>query len=328
MPSISVIVRRAFPVIFAALVVQTAARAQADDYPERSVRIIVPSGPGGGFDLVGRVMAPALSERLKQNFFVENRTGAGTLAGSQAAAAATPDGYTLLVGGLSNLVANAALYEKLPYDPAADFTPIALVYNVPFAAILRKDFPADNLQEFIAYVRSHPGEVTVAHAGVGTGPHLMSVALQQMTGTRVLEVSYKGSQLAYPDLLSGRTDAIFDTTASARPYVESGAVKAIAILCPHRMAGFPGVPTSAEAGLSGWQLGSWIGLVAPAKTSPVILARLRAATEDALMRPTVRGAFEATGEVIRMDPAETDSFIKSEFAKWTKIIRNAEIRAN
>src|SRR5258705_6804130 len=193
-------------------------------YPDRPVKIIVPIGPGGSYDLVGRHLADVLSKRTGQAFFVENKPGAGTVVGTQAAAQSEPDGYTLLVGGLSNMAFNSALYSKLTYDPLRDFVPVALVYRFGYVMVGRKDLPQTALSDIVAAAKANPGSITVATAGVGTGQHLVAAAFMKAAGVKLLEVPYKGSPAAFTDLLAGRIDLFFDSIAAGLPDWQSGQV--------------------------------------------------------------------------------------------------------
>jgi tripartite-type tricarboxylate transporter receptor subunit TctC len=298
--------------------------AAAEGYPERPVRIIVPIGPGGSYDYVGRLLASRLSEILGQSFFIENRTGAGTLVGTQSAAAAPADGYTLLVGGLSNIVFNFALYQKVGYE-LEDFAPIALVYTFPYVMVARSDLPQKNLAEIISYARQSPGKLTIAHAGMGSGQQIVGAAFMKLTGTRMVEVPYRTTQGAYPDMLAGRVDLLFDSAAAALPYIAANKVRGIALLAPERYRTVPNLPTITEAGLPGLGIESWIGLFAPARTPPEVLDRLRHATRTAA--EALRPNFETSGGgLMQMPVAETDKFIRSEFELWTRVIRDAGIR--
>jgi tripartite-type tricarboxylate transporter receptor subunit TctC len=298
--------------------------AQAQTYPDRPVRIIVPIGPGGAYDIIGRLLANKLSERVGQTFFVENRTGAGTLVGTQAAATAPADGYTLVVGGLSNIVFNFALYQKVPYEPD-DFVPVALVYTFPYVMVARNDLPQKDLAEIISYGRQSPGKLTVAHPGSGSGQQIVAAAFMKLTTTTIVEVPYRSTQAAYPDLIAGRVDLLFDSVTAALPYIMAHKVRGIALLAPQRYSKVPDLPTMAEAGLTGLGVESWIGLFAPARTPPEVLGRLR--QETRIAAADLKEQFEKTGGALMQLPiAETDKFIKSEFDVWTKVIRDAGIR--
>jgi tripartite-type tricarboxylate transporter receptor subunit TctC len=296
----------------------------AETYPDHPVRIIVPIGPGGSYDLIGRLLANRLSEQLGQSFFVENRTGAGTLVGTQAAAAAPADGYTLVVGGLSNMAFNFALYQKVPYEPN-DFAAVGIVYSFPYIMVARNELPQKTLPEIVSYARQSPGQMTVAHAGLGSGQQIVAAAFMKLTGTTIVEVPYRTTQAAYPDLLAGRVDLLFDSAAAALPYINAHKVRGIALLAPQRYRTLPNLPTMAEAGLPGLGVESWIGLFAPTRTPPEILGRLR--QETRIAAASLKEQFEKSGgELMQIPPAETDKFVKSEFDLWTKVIRDAGIR--
>src|SRR5437016_988611 len=195
--------------------------AAAQSYPDRPIKIIVPIGPAGSYDIVGRLLADQLGKRLRQSVVVENRPGAGTIVGTQAAISAPADGYTLLVGGLSNIVFNAGLYKSLPYDPLNDLVPVALVFNISYALVGAKTLPYATPTEVVEAAKKNPGKLSVANIGVGTGQHIVGAAFQKFTGTQLLEVPYRGPTAAYPDLLSGRVDLFFDSMPSALLYITS-----------------------------------------------------------------------------------------------------------
>ena len=225
---------RSLASIAAALAFSVAAVQAQTNYPDRPVKIIVPIGPGGSYDLVGRQLADVLSKRTGQSFFVENKPGAGTVVGTQAAAQSEPDGYTLVVGGLSNMAFNSALYSKLAYDPKKDFVPVALVYRFGYVMVGRKDLPQAKLADIVAAAKANPGAVSVATAGVGTGQHLVAAAFMNAAGVKLQEVPYKGSPPAFTDLLAGRVDLFFDSIAAGLPYVQSGQARGIAVLSSKR----------------------------------------------------------------------------------------------
>jgi tripartite-type tricarboxylate transporter receptor subunit TctC len=220
--------------------------AVAQTYPDRPIKIIVPVGPAGSYDIVGRLLADQLTKRLGQTVVVENRPGAGSIVGTQAVVASPPDGYTLLIGGLSNIVFNAGLYQKLSYDPLNDLEPVALVFNISYTLVGHKGLPYSTPKEIVEAARKNPGTLKVANAGVGTGQHVVGAAFQKITGTKMLEVSYRGSVAAFPDLLAGRVDLFFDSTPAAMPYIKSGQAKSIAILTAKRNPQMPDVPTMTE----------------------------------------------------------------------------------
>src|SRR6476661_8980044 len=300
------------------------AEAQTN-YPDRPVKIIVPIGAGGSYDLVGRHLADVLSRRTGQAFFVESKPGAGTVVGTQAAAQSEPDGYTLLVGGLSNMAFNSALYSNLAYDPLRDFVPVALVYRFGYVMVGRKDLPQTTLSDIVAAAKANPGSITVATAGVGTGQHLVAAAFMKAAGVKFLEVPYKGSPPAFTDLLAGRIDLFFDSNSAGLPYVQSGQAKGIAVLSSKRSPLAPDVPTMSEAGVPGLDVDSWLGIFAPAKTPPEVLAKLRREIRAAL--PELKERFEKSGgEVWDLSDDRLDAFVASEYETWTRLIREAGIK--
>jgi tripartite-type tricarboxylate transporter receptor subunit TctC len=303
--------------------------AQAEDYLARPVKIVAPNPPGGGFDLVARVVAQQLSQQVGQQFIVENRTGAGTLIGTEAVAKAPADGYTLLVGSFSNIAANAGLYRVLPYDPLADFVPLGMVVSYSYALVSRRDLPQGSLRELLDFARANPGRLTYGSGGVGTGQHVAAAVLAQLTGVQMVHVPYRGAQAAYQDLLSGRVDLMFDNAGTAKPYVDDGRVKAFAVSSARRFAGLPGLPTVNETGLARMELEAWFGIFARSGTAAPVLERLRAEMAKATQSPELVARFEkGGGRILRMSDAEAAAFVKSQVATWSKLIRDAGITAD
>jgi len=228
--------------------------AAAQDYPARPVKIVAPNPPGGGYDFVARVVGQQLSQQLGQQFVVENRAGAGTLVGTEAVAKSPPDGYTLLVGGFSNISANPGLYRALPYDPMADFAVVGMVVSYSFVLVSRSDLPQSSLREIVEFARANPAKLTYASGGVGTGQHIAAAVMAQLAGVQMVHVPYRGAQAAYQDLLSGRVDLFFDNAATAKPFIDDGRVKAFAVSSGQRFAGLPQVPTVNETGVAKMEL--------------------------------------------------------------------------
>jgi tripartite-type tricarboxylate transporter receptor subunit TctC len=302
----------------------TCATAAAQTYPDRGVKIVVPVGPSGSYDIVGRLLADQLTRRLGQSVVVENRPGGGAIIGTQAVATAAPDGYTLLIGGLANMIFNVGLYKKLPYDPQTDFVPVALVFNISYTMIGSKDLTYSTPKEVIEAARKNPDGLKVAHVGTGSGQHIFGAAFQKLTGTKLLEVSYRGSAAAFPDILAGRVDLFFDSTPAALPYVKGGQVKGLGVLASKRHPQIPDVPTMTEAGVPGLEIDSWIGLFAPAKTPGAVIARLQQEIAQAL--PELKARFEtAGGEPMEIPPDKLNAFVRSEHERWLKVIRDAGI---
>jgi tripartite-type tricarboxylate transporter receptor subunit TctC len=298
--------------------------ASAQNYPDHAVKIIVPVGPAGSYDLLGRLVADQLTKRMGQSFVVENRPGAGSVTGTKSVVTAPPDGYTLIVGGLANIVFNIGLYKNLPFNPQTDLVPVALIMNISYTLVGNKDAPYSTAKELIAAAKKNPGSIKVANAGVGTGQHVVGAAFQAITGTKLLEVAYRGSSLAYPDILGGRVDLFFDSTPAALPYVKSGQAKGIAILTAKRHPDMPNVPTMTESGVPDLEIDSWIGIFAPAKTPPAVIAALQKeiAAASAEMKPRLASM---GGELMEVPPEKLNAVIKADTDKWLKIIKDAKI---
>ena len=298
--------------------------AAAQNYPERTIKIIVPQPPGGGFDTVARILADRLGPPLGQTVIVENRVGAGTLVGTEAAAKAPADGYTLLLGALSNIAINPGLYTKLPYDPLKDFTPVGLAVTWSYTMVARKDLPQKDLKELIAFARENPEKVTFASAGKGSGQHVAMAVTAQLAGVKLTHVAYRGAQAAYQDVLGGRVDLFFDISSTARGQVDGGVVRALAVSSRDRQAMHPDVPSVMETGVAPLEMESWFGLFAPAATPAPILARLRTEFEKVLAMPDVAELFAKTGgRVMNLSPAETEALLKREVERWTKLVQDA-----
>lgn len=311
--------------LLAVAITVTASPLRADDYPTRPVRIIAPSGPGGSYDVVARILGEQLSQRTGQSFFVENRTGAGTVVGTQTAINAKADGYTLLAGGLSNIIFNSSLYEKPPYNALTQLVPIAIVYKSGYILVTSNDLPYTSVKDFIAAAKAKPNGLNVATAGIGTGQQLTAVAFMQATGTQMSQVPYKGATAVYPDLFTGRVDAFFDSTTGALPFVKAGKVRALGILSAQRSKDAPDVPTMDEAGIGGLAVDAWLGLFAPAGTPGPVIEKLQ--REVAAAMPQLQQKFAAVGGETMSVPADKlDGFIRTENDRWTKLIRDAGIR--
>ncbi len=318
---------RALLVLAAAALTTFGSPAQ-DAFPNRPLKVIVPQPPGGGFDFVARVLAEKLSTQLKQPVVVENRTGSGTLVGTEAAAKAAPDGYTLLMGSVSNLALNPGLYQNLPYEPLRDFEPIGLAVSYSYTLIGRKDLPFTTLAELVAHARANPGKLTYASAGNGSGQHVLAAALWHLAGVQLTHVPYRGAQPAYADLLGGRVDVFFDLSSTARPQVDSGNVKALAVSGGTRNPMHAAVPTLRETGVAALELESWFGLFAPARTPKPELARLQQELALVMKSPEIMERFEkAGGKPMALVGDEARAMVRRDVERWTKLIRDAGISA-
>ncbi|MDP1954412.1 MAG: tripartite tricarboxylate transporter substrate binding protein [Polaromonas sp.] len=301
--------------------------AQSGAYPNRVVKVIVPQPPGGGFDFVGRLLADRMGKQTGQGFVVENKPGSGTLVGTDFVAKAAPDGYTLLVGSVSNIALNPGLYRSLPYDSLKDFEPVGLAVGYSYTLMARKDLPLASLKEVVAYAKANPGKLTYASAGNGSGQHVLPAALWHLAGVQITHVPYRGAQAAYQDLLGGRVDLFFDLSPTARVQVDAGNVKALAVSGGQRNPMHPDVPTVQETGVATLELESWFGFFVPARTPPDVLARLRTDLSKVIAAPDVMEAFrKAGGKPMSLNAAETRALVQRDVERWTKLIRDADIK--
>ena len=299
------------------------ALAQAD-YPSRAVRIIVPSPPAGGTDIVGRVLADHFSKAFGQQFFVENKPGAGNVIGIEAAARAAPDGYTLLMTA-STLALNSVLYKQVPYDPVRDFAPISLAATAPNILIVHPGVPAKSLAEFIALAKQKPGALSYGTPGIGTSPHLCMELLKTMADIDVQHVPYRGTAAAVTDVISGQIAVAFATALTAKPQVDAARVRALAVSGPRRVEALPNVPPVGDA-VPGYEAMQWYGLLAPAGVPGRIIERLHAEAITALRSPEMKQRLATDGaEPLGSTPAEFAAFIRRELEKWGRVVETARI---
>jgi len=302
------------------------ATAEAQDYPTNPVTVIVPFAAGGPTDTVTRLVAESMSKTLGQQVIVENVGGAGGTLGAARAAEAEPDGYTLLLHHIG-MATSATLYRKLPYDPKASFAPIGLVTEVPMILVSRKDFPANNLQELIAYVKEHKDEVTYANAGVGAASHLCGMLFMQAIETPMTTVPYKGTGPAMTDLLGGQVDLLCDQSTNTTGQIKAGEIKAYGVFADQRLGNLPDIPTIKEAGLGGLSFGIWHGLYAPAGTPEPIINKLSEALKAALADPKVVERFAELGTAPvpadQATPAALQQKVVAEIDRWRPVIEKA-----
>jgi tripartite-type tricarboxylate transporter receptor subunit TctC len=300
--------------------------AQAS-YPDKALRVIVPQPPGGGFDFVTRVLAERLGKLLGQSVVVENRPGSGTLVGTELAAKAAPDGYTLLTGSVSNLALNMGLYRNLPYDSLRDFEPLGLAVAYSYSLMARKDLAQQSLKDVIAFANANPGKLTYASAGNGSGQHVLAAALWHLAGVELTHVPYRGAQPAYQDLLGGRVDVFFDLSSTARAQIDAGTVRALAVSGNARLANHPDVPTIVQTGVAQLELESWFGFFAPARTPPAIVERLRSELARVIAMPEVIDIFrKAGGKPLAMSDSETRALVQRDVERWTKLVRDMHLK--
>ena len=310
----------------AALTLALTTAAAAQDYPTRPVRVIVPFPPGGVNDTVGRMVAAHLSERLGKQFVVENRSGAASIVGSELAANAPKDGYTLLIVSIVNAV-NPWLY-KLPYDPLTSFTPIAFLAAAPNVLVVNPELAVKSVKELVALAKAKPGEVPYASAGVGSFMHLGGELFRLTAGVDFLHVPFKGGGPAMIDLVAGHTKVGFATTITTTPHIRSGKLSALGVGALRRSPVLPDVPTIAEAGVPGYECANWIGIVAPAGTPTAILDKLHKELSAIQELPEVQQRFASQGaEIVRMSSAEFGDFMVKEMSKWERVVKEGGIKA-
>jgi tripartite-type tricarboxylate transporter receptor subunit TctC len=313
-------------VFLAFLAATLAAPLFAKDFPSRNITIIVPQPPGGGTDIISRVIGQQLSQQLGVPVVIENRAGAGTVVGTEAAAKAEPDGYTLLAGLTANMAVNPSLFKHLGYDPIRDFTPVGMMPEFPFVLVASNDFPAKSVKELIALAQAKPGEVNFASAGNGSGQHLSAELFKLMTNTNMTHVPYRGASPAYGDVISGRTPVFFDNLSSALGKIKGGMVRALAVTGNERAPLLPDVPTIAEAGVPGYQNYVWFGLWAPKKTPPDVVQKLHQEIVKAVATPSVKAQIVRDAGVPMETPlAEIEPLVKADIAKWADVVKRAHI---
>jgi len=304
-----------------------AAGAHAQTYPAKLIRWIVPFPPGGSTDLLARVVGQKLTESWGQTVVVENRGGAGGTVGAAEAAKATPDGYTLFMGAIHHTIATSA-YPKLPYDFQRDFAPITVVAIVPNVLVVNPSIPAKTVPELIAHAKANPGKLTYGSAGMGTAHHLIGEVFNSRAGVDILHVPYKGSAPAIADLIGGQVSIMYDTVASCLPHVKAGKIRALAVATAKRSSALPDVPTIAEAALPGFEVTTWFGALAPAKTPKELIAKLNAEIVKILAMPDVRKRLlDAGAEPVGNTPEQMAAQIKRETEEYAKVVKQAKIVA-
>ena len=301
-----------------------ASPAAAQAYPDRPVRFILPFPPGGGTDIIGRLVGQRLSDQLGQPLVVENRPGAGSHVGIEMASKAKPDGYTIVLVA-PEFTTGPSLYKKLNYDPLKDFVPISTVAQISYVLLVGPSLPVSTLKEFVDYAKANPGKVNYGSPGNGSGPHIAVELLKNLAGIDIVHVPYKGAGPAMTGLLGGEVGMTVVAAAAAVPQVQAGKVKALAVLSNERATALPAIPTSKEAGVD-WQVALWWGILAPAGTPRDIVNRLNAAwLKTAALPETIEKMRGAGFEPMSSSPEQLTAFINSETARWAKVIKDANI---
>jgi tripartite-type tricarboxylate transporter receptor subunit TctC len=301
--------------------------APAQQYPVKPVRLIVPYPPGGATDIFARVLGAKLGESFNHQVVVENRAGAAGVIGAELAARAAPDGYTLVVGQASNFAINQHLMGKLPYDPLRDFTPITLIAASPNLLVVHPSLPVRSIKDLVALAKSKPGAIIYASSGNGSPGHLATEYFKKVAGIDLVHVPYKGASPALMDVIAGQASLYFTSPIAAQPHVQSGRLRQIAVTSAQRFPPLPNVPTVAEAGYKEIDVTSWWGLLGPAGLSAVIVTRLQAETVKALNTTDTKDRLAAQGAAVATNtPEQFAAYIKSEIAKWGRIVRESGAR--
>jgi len=315
------------PALLLAALPSAQSHAAATDYPNRSIRMIVPFPPGGSNDIVARMMGAELGERLGQQFIIDNRGGAGGMLGTGLAAQAAPDGYTVLIISVA-FAFNPAIYKsKLTFDPVKSFSPIASLGTGPSALMVSPKLPAKTVKDFIALAKAKPGSLNYASAGVGSFQHLGAEMLRLMAGINIVHVPFKGGGPAMADVIAGNTEITLGSLIQMIPHINTGRLRILGVGGPKRVSALPDVPTIAEAGVPGYDASNWWGLLAPAGTPAAITKRIHGEIAGILKKPAIQKTFEMQGaETLSMGQAEFTKFIRIESEKWSKVVREAGIK--
>ncbi|MDB5376096.1 MAG: tripartite tricarboxylate transporter substrate binding protein [Rubritepida sp.] len=307
--------------------VPSAARAQS--FPTEAVKLVIPFPPGGPTDLVGRALAREMAADWGQPVVVDNRAGGNGLPAAEFAARARPDGHTLFMPFFGTLVVNPGLYASLPYDPIRDFAPITLVATLPLMLVVHPSAPWRTLDDVIADAKRRPGAINYASGGIGQGAHLAGALFAKMAGIQLTHVPYRGNAPAVADVIAGHVNMIFDGMATSLPHVRDGRLRAIAISTARRASAMPDLPTVAESGLAGFDVGSWFGLLAPAGTPAPVVERINAEVRTAMGRETMRQLISDAGlEAMPSSPEEFATMMRTETQRWTELIREIGIRVD
>lgn len=298
-----------------------AVMAQAQSYPSKPVRVVVPYPPGGPTDIVARVLFQQVAESTGQQFVIDNRAGAGGNIGAEHVAKSPADGYTVLIGTTAHAI-NMSLFKSLNYDVQKDLAPVSLLTQGPLVLVTHPQFPANSVKELIDMAKAKPGSLNFASSGNGQSTHLSAELFNSMAGTKMVHVPYKGSAPALSDLMTGQVGIMFDTTLSAMPFVRAGKLKALGVTSPQRTPAAPDVPTIAESGLPGYEVFAWNGVLVPAGTPKAIIAQLNEEIRKAMQLPQVRDKFSAQGFAASWNtPDQFGVFVRNEVDKWARTVK-------
>jgi tripartite-type tricarboxylate transporter receptor subunit TctC len=312
------------PAIFAPV---AHAQPRAPDYPTKFIRFIVPYAPGGSSDVLARTLGQKLGDTLGQTFVVDNRPGAGSMVGTDVAAKATPDGYTIILSDMPHTI-NPSIHAKVPYDPVKDFSPVTIIGVSPMFLFANPSLKVENVKEFIAAAKSQPGKIAVASGGTGATTHLALELLQTHAGIKLNHVPYKGAGPALTDVVGGQVPATFTSMATAAPFAKGGRIRILGVTSAKRLAAFPDVPTFAESGVPGMVFEHWWGIMAPAGVAKPIVDKLHSHVAKAVATPDVRERFAALAVEPRTNtPEQFRALLESDLKRWAKVVRDAGIKS-
>jgi tripartite-type tricarboxylate transporter receptor subunit TctC len=318
--------KKATAILAAALVGAAAGTAPAQEYPVKPIRLIVPFPPGGGNDTIARLLGNQIAPALGQQVLVDNRPGAGGAIGAEAVAKSAPDGYTLFLAGVGSHGINPNLRRKLPYDPVRDFHGVSLIASAPLLVCVHPSLPVHSVKQLVALAKTRPDAINYASNGNGSSSHLAVELFTMMTGARMTHIPYKGLSQALTDLISGQVQVSFSSAVAMLPQVRAGKLRAIAMTGATRSPAIPDIPTVAEAGVPGYETGSWYGIVVPARTSRPVIDRLSREIVAATRSPEISGRLTSEAVIaIGSSPEEFDAHIRRELARWAKVISQAKI---
>ncbi len=313
--------------IAALVLLALASTADAQSWPAKPIRIISPYPPAGANDLLARIIAPKLSEQLGQPVVVENRAGATGNIGAELVAKAPADGYTLLMGQAGNLTINISLMAKIPFDPVRDFSPVTMVASTPNVLVVHPSLPVRTVKDLIALAKAKPGQINYATSGIGSPGHLAAELLNKSAGIRLVHIPYKGAAPALLDVVAGNAHLYFTSAVSAQPFIPSGRLRMVAVASAKRSPSLPEVPTVAEAGFPEFDVSSWWGVVAPASTPREVVMRLQTEIHRVIALPEIRAKLAEQGlDIATNTPEQFAAYIKSETAKWAKLIREVGVK--
>lgn len=312
----------------ALMLVPASAHAQTPGYPSKPIRMIVGFPPGGGTDVVARIIAPKLAENLGQQILIDNRPGATGTVAAGIVAKSPPDGYTIMMGHVAVNAIAPSLFAKVPYDAEKDFAPITLTGSVPHFVLVHPSLPVTSLKALIAFVKARPGQLSFPSAGNGSTPHLAGELFKVAAGINLLHVPYKGTGQSMQDLIGGQHQVAFDTLPAAAPYVRSGRLRALAVTSARRLNEFPDVPTVPEAGVPGYLMTTWYGMFAPAATPPAIVKRLHAETAAVMQAPDTNARLVDVGAdgTVTRSPEEFAALVRADIVRYAKIVKDAGLR--